>query len=212
MARVKKEDQAAEDGQPETVETERADTVKDEAVSDERASERVPEQEPEPEGMSSEAGADSVEAEGGNGDEAAEDENTKYLRLAADFQNYKRRMEKERFERYSEGKKDFAADLLPVIDNFDRALKQEGEMARDDQGRAVIEGMAMILTQLEDALAKNGVTEIEALGADFDPNFHHAVVMEPSDEYESQKVSEVLQKGFKMGDKVIRPSMVKVAE
>ena len=142
----------------------------------------------------------------------AEGAETKYLRLAADFQNYKRRMEKERFERYSEGKKDFAEDLLPVLDIFDVALAQNAELAKDDHGRAVLEGMEMILKQLQDALAKNGVSEIEALGADFDPNFHHAVIMEPSDKYASQKVSEVLQKGYKIGEKVIRPSMVKVAE
>ena len=144
--------------------------------------------------------------------EPPEDENTRYLRLAADFQNYKRRMEKERFERYSEGKKDFAADLLPVIDNFDRALKQHEDSAADEHVRAIIEGMAMILKQLEDTLAKNGVNEIVALGEDFDPNFHHAVEMESSGKFESQKVSGVLQKGFKMGEKIIRPSMVKVAE
>ena len=141
-----------------------------------------------------------------------ENADSKYLRLAADFQNYKRRMEKERFERYSDGKKDFAADLLPVLDNFDRALAQDAEISNDDHERAFIEGMAMILKQLQDALAKNGVQEIEALGIDFDPNVHHAVIMEPSDQYESQKVSEVLQKGYRIGDKVIRPSMVKVAE
>ena len=137
---------------------------------------------------------------------------TKYLRLAADFQNYKRRMEKERFERYSEGKKDFASDLLPILDNFDRALAQDEEMAKDDHDRAVIEGMAMILKQFQEALSKNGVNEIEALGLDFDPNVHNAVIMEPSKKYESQKVSEVLLKGYKIGEKVIRPSMVKVAE
>ena len=144
--------------------------------------------------------------------EAEEADETKYLRLAADFQNYKRRMEKERFERYSEGKKDFAEDMLPVLDIFEVALAQNEELAKDDHGKAVLEGMEMILKQLQDALAKNGVSEIEALGADFDPNFHHAVIMEPSDQYASQKVSEVLQKGYKIGEKVIRPSMVKVAE
>jgi len=147
-------------------------------------------------------------------DETAEAESadTKYLRLAADFQNYKRRTEKERFERYSEGKKDFAVDLLPVLDNFDRALAQDSELAKDDHDKAIIEGMEMVLKQFQDALAKNGVTEIEALGQEFDPNIHNAVVMEPSDKYESHMVSEILQKGYRIGDKVIRPVVVKVAE
>ena len=158
------------------------------------------------------AGNESDEAVQAEAAEAADSAETKYLRLAADFQNYKRRVEKERFERYTEGKKDFAADLLPVLDNFDRALAQDAELAKDDHDKAVIEGMAMILKQFQEALEKNGVNEIEALGEDFDPNFHHAVIMEPSDKYESKKVSEVLLKGYKLGDKIIRPSMVKVAE
>ena len=153
------------------------------------------------------AAPDADNAEEAGGQQSDREDNEKYLRLAADFQNYKRRMEKERFERYSDGKKDFAADLLPILDNFDRALTQDAA-----QDQAIIEGMAMILKQFQDALAKNGVYEIEALGEDFDPNFHHAVIMEPSDKYESQKVSEVMLKGYRMGEKVIRPSMVKVAE
>ena len=150
--------------------------------------------------------------EEGSKEESGESDEVKYLRMAADFQNYKRRMEKERFERYSEGKKDFALDLLPILDNFGRALVQEEAQAKDDNDHALIEGMTMILKQFQNAMEKNGVYEIEALGEDFDPNVHHAVVMEPSDKYESQKVSEVLQKGYRMGEKVIRPSMVKVAE
>ena len=141
-----------------------------------------------------------------------DDGEAKYLRLAADFQNYKRRMEKERFERYSEGKKDFAADLLPVLDNFDRALQHEAAGDEASELESFVEGMEMILKQLLGALEKNGVSEITALGEDFDPNFHHAVAMEASEEYGSQKVSSVLQKGYKAGDKVIRPAMVKVAE
>ena len=146
--------------------------------------------------------------------EATESESAdvKYLRLAADFQNYKKRTERERYERYTDGKKDFAEALLPVLDNFDRALAQDAADVESEHERLFIEGMDMILKQFIGVLEKNGITEIEALGEDFDPNVHHAVIMEPSDTYESQKVSDVLQKGYKIGDKVIRPSMVKVAE
>jgi molecular chaperone GrpE len=129
------------------------------------------------------------------------------MRLAADFQNYKKRTEKERFERYAEGKKDLAADILPVLDNLERAVTDI-----TGQDKAVNEGLEMILKQLRDALAKNGITEIEALGADFDPNLHHAVMMEASEEHESGKVCEVIQKGYSSGEKVVRPSMVKVAQ
>jgi len=148
------------------------------------------------------------EADGADGESA----DVKYLRLAADFQNYKKRTERERFERYTEGKKDFAAAMLPILDNFDRALAQDAAIAEGERERLFVEGMDMILKQFVDVLAANGVNEIEALGEDFDPNVHHAVIMEKSDTYESQKVSEVMQKGYKIGDKVIRPAMVKVAE
>ena len=189
--------------------TKTGDPVTGEAAMDDAAAEEAAETveetvETEPE---AEETAETEKAE-----EAAEDANTKYLRLAADFQNYKRRMEKERYERYSDGKKDFAADLLPILDNFDRALSQGEELAVDEHDRAILEGMAMILKQFKDALGKNGVFEIDALGADFDPMFHHAVVMEKSNKYESQKISEVLLKGYRIGDKVIRHSMVRVAE
>jgi molecular chaperone GrpE len=148
------------------------------------------------------------DAEAAAGSEApAEDANTQYMRLAADFQNYKKRTEKERFERYTEGKKDLAADILPVLDNFERAVSDEMK-----QDAAVAEGLEMILRQLSEALAKNGVTEIEALGATFDPNLHHAVMMEASEAFESGTVCEVLQKGYAIGEKVIRPAMVKVSQ
>ena len=162
----------------------------------------------------SDAGVDGQETgEGREAEEAeCETDDIKYLRLAADFQNYKRRTEKERFERYTEGKKDFASAMLPILDNFDRALAQDAADAEGERERLFIAGMGMILTQFVEALAANGVTEIPALGEDFDPNMHDAVVMEPSDKYGSQKVSEVLQKGYRIGDKVIRPVMVKVAE
>ena len=158
------------------------------------------------------ARAENREEETQDEEPAEEDDQTKYLRLFADFQNFKKRTEKERFERYSDGKKDFASDLLPVIDNFERALGEDAMAAKDEHDEKVLEGMQMIFKQLIDVLAKNGVEEIEALGVDFDPNVHHAVIMEPSNEYASQKVSEVLQKGYRQGDKVIRPTMVKVAE
>jgi molecular chaperone GrpE len=159
-----------------------------------------------------ETSADDANGAVGEPGAAEEDVQTKYLRLFADFQNFRKRTEKERFERYSEGKKDFATDLLPVIDNFERALGEDAKAANDEHDEKVLEGMQMIFKQLLDVLTKNGIEEIEALGADFDPNIHHAVIMEPSKDFASQKVSEVLQKGYLSGEKIIRPAMVKVAE
>ena len=131
--------------------------------------------------------------------------NTKYLRLMADFQNYKRRTEKEKSDIYAFANEKIVSELLNVIDNFERALDA------GDEGDSFVEGMNLIFKQLQGVLEKAGVVEIEALGREFDPNFHHAVMTEDSEEYESGKITAVLQKGYLLNDKVIRPSMVKVA-
>lgn len=140
-------------------------------------------------------------------EEAAEDEelNTKYLRLMADFQNYKRRTEKEKSDIYAYANEKLVGELLNVIDSFERAL-QHGEC--DD---SFVQGMSNIFKMLKGVLEKSGLEEVEALGIEFDPNFHNAVMTEDSTEYESGCVTEVLQKGYKLNGKVIRPSMVKVA-
>ena len=138
---------------------------------------------------------------------SAEEEalNVKYMRLMADFQNFKRRTEKEKNDIYAFANEKIVSELLNVIDNFERALLHGAA------GDSFAEGMNMIFKQLQGVLEKAGVKEIEALGLDFDPNFHNAVMTEDSTEYESGKVTEVLQKGYTLNSKVIRPSMVKVA-
>lgn len=139
--------------------------------------------------------------------EEVEDEalNAKYLRLMADFQNFKRRTEKEKSDIYAFANEKVIGELLNVIDNFERAL------VAGDAEDSFYKGMEMILKQLLGVLEKEGATEIKALGEDFDPNFHNAVMMEDSTEYEGGKVTEVLQKGYILNNRVIRPSMVKVA-
>lgn len=138
---------------------------------------------------------------------SAEDEalNVKYMRLMADFQNFKRRTEKEKSDIYAFANEKIVSELLNVIDNFERALEHSAE------GDSFAEGMNMIFKQLQGVLEKAGVSEINAQGEDFDPNFHNAVMTEDSEEYESGKVTAVLQKGYILNNKVIRPSMVKVA-
>ena len=136
--------------------------------------------------------------------ELEEDGDAKYLRLMADFQNYKKRVEKEKKDLYSYANEKLVTELLAVLDNFERAL------AHEDSGDGFKEGMEMIFKQLMDVLEKSGLAEIAALGEDFDPNFHNAVMTEETEEYESGKVSGVLQKGYTLNGKVIRPSMVKV--
>ncbi|MCI8610122.1 MAG: nucleotide exchange factor GrpE [Firmicutes bacterium] len=153
-----------------------------------------------------------AECEGEIGEEpskevTAEDEalNVKYLRLMADFQNFKRRTEKEKSDIYAYANEKIVGELLDVIDNFERALTHGAA------GDSFAEGMNMIFKQLQGVLEKANVLEIKAQGEDFDPNFHNAVMTEDSAEYESGKVTAVLQKGYTLNGKVIRPSMVKVA-
>ena len=140
-------------------------------------------------------------------EEKAEEEalNIKYLRLMADFQNFKRRTEKEKSDIYAFANEKIISGLLDVIDNFERA------MATGNAEDSFFKGMEMILKQLLGVLDRAGAEEIKALGEDFDPNYHNAVMMEDSTEYESGKVTEVLQKGYTLNNRVIRPSMVKVA-
>lgn len=139
--------------------------------------------------------------------EAKVDEvNEKYIRLMADFQNQKKRFDKEKADIYQYANEDIVKNLLSVLDNFDRAL--EAAAGSDPK---LLEGMELIFKQFWETLEKAGVSEIKALGEDFDPNFHNAVMMEDSSEHDSGKVSEVLQKGYILNGRVIRPSMVKVA-
>ncbi|MDR2163919.1 MAG: nucleotide exchange factor GrpE [Clostridiales Family XIII bacterium] len=161
-------------------------------------------------------GADAANAsagqapDGGAGkDGQGEDTGARYMRLVADFQNYKKRVEKEKSDVYAYANEKFAADLLDVLDNFERAIGQDTASGADGK---FIEGMKLIMDQLVNILERNNVAEMDALGVDFDPVMHHAVQMEKSEEYESGKVTKVIQKGYMMRDKVLRPAMVMVAE
>ena len=173
----------------------------------EAAEEAIEEAEEEAKEKAETEAEDKAEKEAETEGEAVEDEalNTKYLRLMADFQNYKRKTEKEKNDIYAFANEKIVSELLNVIDNFERALDAGND------GDSFVEGMNLIFKQLQGVLEKAGVVEIEALGKDFDPNFHHAVLTEDSTEYESGKVTAVLQKGYLLNNKVIRPSMVKVA-
>lgn len=154
--------------------------------------------------------AASDEAETAETEAAAEEDeelNTKYLRLMADFQNFRRRTEKDKSEIYARANESIVTELLTVSDNFERALAEDTASADEN----FLKGMELIFEQFKGVLEKFGVKEIEAEGNDFDPNFHNAVMMEDTDKVESGKVSEVLQKGYTLNGRVIRASMVKVA-
>ena len=132
-------------------------------------------------------------------------EKDKYLRLAAEYENYRRRSQKEKENVYSDGKADTVLQLLPVYDNLARALRAE---CSDPN---FYKGVEMTMTQLLDIFAKLGVTPIEAEGQPFDPAEHNAVVHVEDEALGENTVVEEFQKGFKLNDKVIRFAMVKVA-
>lgn len=138
--------------------------------------------------------------------EALEEERERYLRLYAEFDNFRKRTAKEKLEAYSEATARCIEQLLPVVDNFERAV----EAACSDE--KYHSGMVMILNQLRAFLDKTGVKEIEALGAEFDPNVHNAIKQsEATEEFPENTVCEVFQKGYTLGDRLIRPAMVAVA-
>ena len=137
-----------------------------------------------------------------------EDGDAKYLRLAADFQNFRRRVEKEKSDIYAYANEKIALDIIDVMDNFERALQHSEECA----DKQFVEGIGTIYKQLKSVLDKNNIVEIKAEGEDFDPNFHNAVTSEENSDFESGKVIQALQKGYTLNDKVIRPSMVRVAQ
>ncbi len=139
----------------------------------------------------------------------------RYARLMAEFQNFKKRSAKEKQDIHSYANEKIIKDLLDVLDNFERAisLMENGNPdVKSDENNAMQEGISLILSQLLEVLTKAGLEEIEALGQEFDPKFHHAVLNEASDEFKSGEVSKVLQKGYKLNDRVIRPAMVVVSE
>ena len=137
-------------------------------------------------------------------DQVAQQED-KYLRLAAEYDNYRRRTAKEKDSIWNDAKADAAVAFLPVYDNLERALKQE------TADEAFKKGVEMTMTQLKTVLEKLGVEEIPAQGESFDPNVHNAVMHMEDEALEENTVVEVFQAGFKMGEKVIRHAMVKVA-
>lgn len=126
------------------------------------------------------------------------------LRLQADYDNFRRRTQKDRENDRKYKSQSLIEELLPALDNFERALQVE---AQDEK---YAEGMNMVYKQLKSALEKEGLEEIPAVGEEFDPHMHQAVMQVEDENYESNVVVEELQKGYKLNDRVIRPSMVKV--
>lgn len=133
------------------------------------------------------------------------DEKDKYLRLFAEYDNYRKRTSKEKTEIYNDAVSKTVAEILPAIDNFERALEAE---TSDDSYK---NGIQMIFNQLQDILKKVGVTEIEALNQPFNPNIHVAIKQLDDEDFGESTVCQVFQKGYRLGDRIVRPAMVAVA-
>ena len=169
--------------------------------------------EPEAE-AAAEAPAEEVKAEEEDPAQKALDEAnakvTEYLQLAqrvqADFENFRRRNETVRADAYAEGRKDVAAVMLPVLDNLERAV----EAAAGSQDEALKNGVEMVLKQMTDAYGKLDVKPIDRMGEKFDPNLENAILQGTEEDGEPGTVCQVLQKGYMIGDKVLRHAMVKV--
>lgn len=134
--------------------------------------------------------------------------NQQYIRLAADFDNYRKRQESERENLIRYGTETALKNLIEVLDNFERGQKAlEGV----DDCEKVKESFNLVHKQVWDSLTKLGLEEIKAIGEEFDPNFHEAVMSTPTAEHPEHTVINELQKGYKVGDKVLRPALVNVA-
>ena len=163
-----------------------------------------PDQEPEtaPQGEQQAADQAAPQPEAQEPQAAPDD---RFLRLAAEYDNYRKRTAKEKEALWAQAKADTAVAFLPVYDNLERALKQE------TADEAYKKGVEMTMNQLKEVFSKLGITEIDALGKPFDPNLHNAIMHVEDESFGENTVAEVFQAGFMLGEKVIRFAMVKVA-
>lgn len=134
--------------------------------------------------------------------------NNKYLRLAAEFENYKRLSQRDQREQIRFGNERLLKELLPVVDNMERAIKAARTNAGDS---ALVQGVELTLKQLSGILAKFGVQAVETTGQDFDPGAHQAVSYGPSNDVPANKVLDEFQKGYRLHDRILRAAMVSVS-
>ncbi len=186
-------------------ETKRNDEPEDDTYVIEDTGETIEELEREMNATAQEAVAATEErAEGASSDEAQQFKD-RYLRTLADFENFRKRSEREKTDFYKYAMAGVLKDILPVLDNFDRALDHA------EQGDEFHKGILLIYKQLFDALQKHGLKPIDESGVKFDPNIHEAVLREEDSSVPSHTVTGVLQKGYFLHDRLLRPAMVKVA-
>lgn len=204
---------------------EKSEMPSEEAVTEEVQATEKEEPIPEEDGETTEADADEAEAEKdgkskkGFKKKSKEDKKVEALqekvtdledrvkRQMAEFENFRKRSEKEKSAMFETGAKSVIERILPIVDNFERGLSIIPE---EEKGNAFAEGMQLIYRQLQTELENIGVTPIEAVGKEFDPNFHNAVMQMESEEYESGYVAQEMLKGYMYRDTVVRHSMVAV--
>ena len=179
------------------------ENMEQDQVMEERPAEELPQEEAPVRETPETPGPDAGELDALR--KALADKEDQYLRLAAEYDNFRKRSQKEKEGIYQGAKSDAVAAFLPVYDNLDRALKQE------TADEAYKKGVEMTMTGLKDILSKLGVEEIPALGETFDPALHNAVMHVEDESAGENTVVDVFQAGFRLGDKVIRFAMVKVA-
>lgn len=186
-----------DDTPEETEVSEASEKTAENAAEEETSDEKVPEKEEDP--------AAALEAKVKALEDAAAADKDKYLRLLAEYDNFRKRSIKERLDASADATAKAALEIISVIDNFERAMAAECS----DEGYK--KGVEMIYGQFTEVIKKLGVEEIEALGKEFDPNLHNAVSQVEDENFGENTVSQVYQKGYKLGDKVIRCAMVVVA-
>lgn len=136
----------------------------------------------------------------------------RFLRKAAEFENYRKRIDRERADSITLAKSSVLVEILPIIDAFERALGSFSDAGTDQEALLQYrDGLQLLYRQLNDALTRLGVTPIEAWGEKFDPHLHEALIKQETSEYEENTVIEVLQRGYRLKDRLLRPAQVKVA-
>ena len=195
---------------PET--KEKQENLENVAVNTEEASEASEDKAPEETADAKEETGEETPAKDPK-DEKIEELNDKYMRLMAEFENFRKRSDKEKEQMFETGAKSVIEKVLPVIDNFERALNMAGpEKKSEAETDPFMDGMRKVYKQLMDELEKMGVKPIEAVGQEFNPDFHNAVMQIDSEEFESGMVAQEMQKGYLYNDSVVRHSMVGVAK
>ena len=192
------------------------ENVTEENVTEENVTEEVTEETGAEENASAEADAEETEDKKGffkkkkdKKDEQIEELTDRVKRQMAEFENFRKRSEKEKAQMFDMGAKTIIEKILPVVDNFERGFQTVQDEDKED---AFVKGMDMVYKQLMQELNNAGVTEIEAVGKEFNPDFHNAVMQVESEEFESGIVAAEFQKGYMYKDSVVRHSMVSVAQ